>query len=387
MAKVAVFISWSGEYAKDVAIALKGFLENAIQACDPFVSDQDIEAGERWAEEIRRTLNDSKAGIICLTRDKLDSRWINYEAGAMATTKRVIPYCIDLDPSQLGLPLSQNYAVRADLAGTTRLVRSLNELLDDGKRTERQLNDSMDAWWGGLDAEFTKAKVAEEARRGRPVTEPKPTNEDRLRNIEELLRTLGAQASAERGEVKEVVRYLAKRRRLPDRRAGYTQQSTIDGHEIFLRTGEYIDGTLGEIFIDMHKEGAAFRSIVNAFATAVSFGLQHGVPLEDLVEEFLLRRFEPNGIVKDHPSIEMTTSIIDYVFRDLAIAYLGRYDLAHVSPEEPKEDKVVIETLEEGEDESAASFVGTQPAVEPVMPPEAKTMRRRKRARESQDGK
>ena len=92
MAKVQVFISWSGDYAKEVAIALKSFLESTIQASDPFVSDQDIEAGERWAEEIRRTLNDSKAGIVCLTRDRLDSRWINYESGAMATTKRVIPY-------------------------------------------------------------------------------------------------------------------------------------------------------------------------------------------------------------------------------------------------------------------------------------------------------
>jgi ribonucleoside-diphosphate reductase alpha chain len=137
---------------------------------------------------------------------------------------------------------------------------------------------------------------------------------------------------------KIVYRYIAQRRRLPDRRAGYTQKARIGNHKIYLRTGEYEDGTLGEIFLDMHKEGAAFRSMTNCFAIAVSLGLQHGVPLEEYVDAFLFTRFEPNGIVQGNPHIKMTTSIIDYIFRELAITYLDRHDLAHVSPEDLRGD-------------------------------------------------
>jgi ribonucleoside-diphosphate reductase alpha chain len=137
---------------------------------------------------------------------------------------------------------------------------------------------------------------------------------------------------------KIVHRYIARRRRLPDRRAGYTQKARIGNHKIYLRTGEYEDGTLGEIFIDMHKEGAAFRSMTNCFAIAVSLGLQHGVPLDEFVDAFVFTRFEPNGIVTGNPHIKMTTSIIDYIFRELAITYLDRSELAHVAPEDLRGD-------------------------------------------------
>ncbi len=140
-----------------------------------------------------------------------------------------------------------------------------------------------------------------------------------------------------------IVRYLAKRRRLPDRRKGYTQKAVVGGHKVFLRTGEYEDGTLGEIFIDMHKEGAAFRSLMNSFAIAVSIGLQHGVPLEKFAEQFLFSRFEPNGIVRGNDKIKMATSIIDYMFRELAITYMGRNDLAHVDPEALRHDALHTE--------------------------------------------
>ena len=129
-------------------------------------------------------------------------------------------------------------------------------------------------------------------------------------------------------------RYLAKRRRLPQRRKGYTQKASIGGHKLYLRTGEYEDGSLGEMFVDMHKEGAAFRSLMNCFAIAISLGLQHGVPLEEFVDAFIFTRFEPNGMVQGNDQIRMSTSIIDYIFRELAVSYLGRHDLAHVSQED-----------------------------------------------------
>jgi ribonucleoside-diphosphate reductase alpha chain len=130
--------------------------------------------------------------------------------------------------------------------------------------------------------------------------------------------------------------------RRPQRRApfapqppgGYTQKAKIGGHSIFIRTGEYDDGRLGEIFLDMHKEGAAFRSLLNSFAIAVSLGLQYGVPLEEYVDAFTFSRFEPNGMVQGHDYVKMATSVIDYVFRDLAISYLKRTDLAQVKPED-----------------------------------------------------
>jgi len=131
-------------------------------------------------------------------------------------------------------------------------------------------------------------------------------------------------------------RYIAKRRRLPDRRTGYTQKAKINGQSVYIRTGEYDNGQIGEIFIDMHREGAAFRSLLNCFAISISLGLQHGVPLEEFVDAFVFTRFEPSGIVTGNDKIKMSTSVIDYIFRELAVNYLGRTDLSHVDPNENK---------------------------------------------------
>jgi ribonucleoside-diphosphate reductase alpha chain len=127
---------------------------------------------------------------------------------------------------------------------------------------------------------------------------------------------------------------LREREKMPDRRKGYTQKAVVGGHKVYLRTGEYDDGRLGEIFIDMHKEGAALRSFINNFAIAVSLGLQYGVPLEEYVDAFTFTRFEPAGPVQGNDSIKYATSILDYVFRELAVSYMSRYDLAHVDPSE-----------------------------------------------------
>ena len=134
--------------------------------------------------------------------------------------------------------------------------------------------------------------------------------------------------------------YQSRRRKLPSRRAGYTQKAIVGGHKVYLRTGEYKDGSIGEIFIDMHKEGAAFRSLMNCFAISISLGLQHGVPIDEFVDAFVFTRFEPGGIVSGNPHIKMSTSIIDYIFRELAITYLGRHDLSQVTPEDLRSDTI-----------------------------------------------
>src|SRR6202012_1894609 len=155
------------------------------------------------------------------------------------------------------------------------------------------------------------------------------------RDGSKLSQPLNAQlieSDAEEDEVVERVERMREREKLPDRRKGYTQKAVVGGHKVYLRTGEYEDGRLGEIFIDMHKEGATFRSLMNNFAIAISVGLQYGVPLEEFVEAFTFTRFEPAGLVIGNDSIKNATSVLDYIFRELGVSYLGRSDLAHVVP-------------------------------------------------------
>jgi ribonucleoside-diphosphate reductase alpha chain len=157
-----------------------------------------------------------------------------------------------------------------------------------------------------------------------------------------------AEKIVEKVIIKEVNRQA--RERLPERRKGYTQKANVGGHKVYLRTGEYEDGKIGEIFIDMHKEGAGFRAMMNNFAIAVSVGLQYGVPLEEFVDAFTFTRFDPAGMVQGNDSIKSATSILDYIFRELAISYLDRTDLAHVQPEGESFD-----TLGKGEDEGVSA--------------------------------
>ncbi|MEM7743907.1 MAG: vitamin B12-dependent ribonucleotide reductase [Pseudomonadota bacterium] len=150
-----------------------------------------------------------------------------------------------------------------------------------------------------------------------------------------------AEKIVEKVIVKEIERDTrGSRKTLPHRRRGYTQKAVVGGHKVYLHTGEFEDGALGEIFIDMHKEGAAFRAMMNNFAIAVSMGLQYGVPLEKFVEAFTFTRFEPAGIVTGNDNIKNATSVLDYIFRELAVSYLDRSDLAHVEPEGTRFDTI-----------------------------------------------
>jgi ribonucleoside-diphosphate reductase alpha chain len=211
-----------------------------------------------------------------------------------------------------------------------QLMLKANALYRDGSKLSQPLNTVADA--PDLEGELTA------------VIEDKPAP---IRIAEKL-----------------VYRYIAHRRRLPDRRAGYTQKARIGNHKMYLRTGEYEDGALGEIFLDMHKEGAAFRSMTNCFAIAVSLGLQHGVPLEEYVDAFVFTRFEPNGAVQGNPHIKMTTSIIDYIFRELAITYLGRHDLAQVAPEDLRGDAL----HQEREPDFESEEIVEERVIEPTAP-------------------
>jgi ribonucleoside-diphosphate reductase alpha chain len=193
---------------------------------------------------------------------------------------------------------------------------------------------------GSASIDEVGALAASAARRGLSAIKIRREGEalyDLLNTIEFASGDYGATARiAEERVVERVVEKLvetpASRRKLPDRRKGYIQKSTVGGHKVYLHTGEFDDGALGEIFIDMHKEGAAFRSLMNNFAISISIGLQYGVPLEEYVDAYLFTRFEPAGDVEGNDSIKHASSILDYLFRELAVSYLGRDDLAQSDP-------------------------------------------------------
>jgi ribonucleoside-diphosphate reductase alpha chain len=177
-------------------------------------------------------------------------------------------------------------------------------------------------------------------------------NEDAVADLLEQSPAQRAPLIAERIVERVIERVVehrrADRRRLPQRRKSYIQKAIVGGHKVYLHTGEYEDGSLGEIFVDMHKEGAAFRSLMNNFAIAISIGLQYGVPLEEFVEAFTFTRFEPAGMVEGNDAIKMASSILDYIFRELAVSYLGRNDLAHVQPADLTPDTVGKGVSKEG---------------------------------------
>jgi ribonucleoside-diphosphate reductase alpha chain len=184
--------------------------------------------------------------------------------------------------------------------------------------------------------------------------------------IDELLEEVNRRVQASPDtQLKRQLSRIVERKQLPAKRRGYTFKGKVGGQPLFLRTGEYSDTTLGEIFIDMAKEGATMRSLLNSFAIAISVGLQYGVPLEEYVDKFTFTRFEPSGIV-DHPNIKNATSVLDYIFRLLAYEYLGRTDLVHVLPPEPHKHKGEPDTTHATQQQQQLSQVRvTAPTAKP----------------------
>ncbi len=188
---------------------------------------------------------------------------------------------------------------------------------------------------------------------------PADTDDDDVDLAEEIADAPATEKSKIVAEriVERIIERTPGRRRLPDRRKGYIQKAIVGGHKVYLHTGEFDDGEIGEVFIDMHKEGAAFRSLMNNFAIAVSLGLQYGVPLDEFVDAYVFTRFDPSGPVQGNDQIKHATSILDYIFRELAISYLGRSDLAHVNPDESSVDAIGRGVSEEKTQAEAAKLI------------------------------
>lgn len=300
--------------APDLNILLHlGFTEKEIQMCNDYV------CGTMTIEGAPHIKEEHLAVFDCANKcGRYGKRLISYE-GHIRMMAAVQPYISGAISKTINMP---NNATLSDVSNAYHLSWQLmvkaNALYRDGSKLSQPLNSQAFEDLGLLDSDY-----------------------DEVAQTEKVVQV------AEKIVEKILIREVSKRKALPNRRSGYTQKAHVGGHKVYLRTGQYSDGTLGEIFIDMHKEGAAYRSLMNCFSIAISLGLQYGVPLEEFVEAFTFTRFEPNGVVVGHDNIKMSTSVIDYVFRDLACRYLGRFDLVHVKPDDLKSDAITGETQEE----------------------------------------
>jgi len=242
-----------------------------------------------------------------------------------------------------------NEAEVAEIADSYKLSWELGlkacALYRDGSKLSQPLSNKADK------KKKTEESVSQEVNESVAETVVSETRNLEDYSVEELLVEMQKRMVASKDtKLKRALSSIVERKALPSKRRGFTQKAKINGQAIFLRTGEYTDGTLGEIFVDLAKEGSTVRSLMNCFAIAISVGLQYGVPLEEFVEKFVFTRFEPSGMV-DHPNIKTTTSLVDFVFRALAYEYLGRTDLVHVL------DKPTVENL--GDDDGGElSYIG-----------------------------
>lgn len=336
-------------------------------------SPEEIEAAETYAcgfmgLEGAPFLKDEDLSVFdtATPSGKKGTRSIDWKAH-IAMMAAVQPFVSGAISKTINMP---NHASTEDVKGAYMLAwRSMLKsiaLYRDGSK----LSQPLSALAPGVD-KIADSIVALQSSEGGPEEEEEP-----MAPVQQVSRS-EAELSPELPGIPLSPRGI--RRSLPNRRKGYTQKAKIAGHSVFLRTGEYEDGTLGEIFLDMHKEGAAFRSILNSFAIAVSLGLQYGVPLDEYIDAFTFTRFEPNGVVQGHDYIKMATSVLDYIFRDLAISYLDRHDLGQIKPEdlmatavENKDSSGRQKTaFENGRSSHPAKPVQSSPSVIETMAPQS----------------
>jgi ribonucleoside-diphosphate reductase alpha chain len=294
-----------------------GFTDEQIEAANIYICGTMTVEGAPYLKDEHLSVFDcaNKCG-------QLGERYIHAH-GHIRMMAAAQPFLSGAISKTINLP---NEAVIEEIADSYRLSWELGlkacALYRDGSKMSQPLSNKSDK------KKKTEEETTEEIQ---PATESLSAMVDMSKlTIEDLLEEMNrrVQSSADTS-LKRQLAMIVERRPLPPKRRGFTQKAKINGQALFLRTGEYNDGTLGEIFIDMAKEGATMRSMLNCFAIAISIGLQYGVPLEEYVEKFVFTRFEPAGMV-EHPNIKTTTSIIDFMFRSLAYEYLGRNDLVHV---------------------------------------------------------
>ena len=314
--------------AFDVKVVGEGFIRDVLGApTDPFQND---------GPDVLALAGFSASEIMAAQADILGCETLAEAAWLTASQKSVFRRAEALPPTAVDDMLA---ALSPELGAPPVVVRHL----------------AWDATLEDVAAALSGARVAIYVRRDASVSAPGlviPTVAERP--------TRAATPDAEPRIVERVVERDRVRRKLPDRRKGYIQKASVGGHKVYLHTGEYDDGELGEIFIDMHKEGAAFRSLMNNFAISISIGLQYGVPLDEFVDAFVFTRFDPAGPVTGNDTVKSATSILDYIFRELGISYLGRTDLGNADPGELNADGLgrgKADAIEEEEPQPASRFI------------------------------
>lgn len=274
-------------------LSLIGFSDEAIEAANEYICGTMTLEGAPHLKEEHLPVFDcaNKCGskgeryISAMGHIKMMAAAQSFISGAISKTVN-LPYEASVEDMKHVYTESWRHMIKA------------NALYRDGSKLSQPLNTTTQSWVKDLEFE------------DRPHEQAKIIAKEAVKN------------------------YMGQRRQLPQRRRGYTQKVRIGGHSVYLRTGEYEDGSLGEIFLDLNKEGTLLRSVMNSFAISVSLGLQYGVPLSEFIDVFTFSKFEPNGFVQGHDYIKRSTSIVDFLFRDLGINYADRYDLAHVTPEQ-----------------------------------------------------
>jgi ribonucleoside-diphosphate reductase alpha chain len=316
-----------------------GFTEEEIEKANEYICGAMTVEGAPF-------LNDAHLAIFdCANKCGKNGQRFIHHSGHIRMMAAAQPFISGAISKTINLP---NEATVAEIAEAYKLSWQLGlkacALYRDGSKLSQPLSNKSDK----------KLKVANkgEEEMSEAAAQVSSLVDMGKLTVEELLDEVNkrVQNSADTS-LKRQLAMIVERRTLPAKRRGFTQKAKINGQALFLRTGEYSDGTLGEIFIDMAKEGATMRSMLNCFAIAISIGLQYGVPLEEFVEKFVFTRFEPSGMV-DHPNIKTTTSIIDFMFRSLAYEYLGRNDLVHVL------DKPEVQNLGKEEWDIATPTIG-----------------------------
>jgi ribonucleoside-diphosphate reductase alpha chain len=295
-----------------------GFTDEQIDAANEYICGSMTVEGAPYLKEEHYPVFD------CANKCGQKGERFIHHSGHIRMMAACQPFLSGAISKTINLP---NEGTLEDIAEAYRMSWELGlkacALYRDGSKLSQPLSNKSD--------KKKKEDTVEAAQDEAAIAENAPMIVDMSKlTIEELLDEVNKRVQSSKDTaLKRQLAMIVERRSMPAKRRGFTQKAKINGQALFLRTGEYGDSTLGEIFIDMAKEGATMRSMLNCFAIAISIGLQYGVPLEEFVEKFVFTRFEPSGMV-DHPNIKTTTSIIDFIFRSLAYEYLGRTDLVHV---------------------------------------------------------
>ncbi len=323
--KEEVFADWSFNLLESL-----GFTEDQIDAANDYVCGTMTVEGAPALKEEHLSIFD------CANKNgKKGERYIHAH-GHIRMMAACQPFLSGAISKTINLP---NEATVEEIADSYLMSWTLglkaNAIYRDGSKLSQPLSTKSDK---KKKADATTEEEVAVAEAGSQLVDLSKLNVDEL--LEEVQKRMSASTDT---KFKRQLSRIVERKSLPAKRRGFTQKARIGGQVLFLRTGEYNDSTLGEIFIDLAKEGSTLRSLMNCFAISISVGLQYGVPLEEFVEKFVFTKFEPSGMV-DHPNIKTTTSIVDFIFRSLAYEYLGRTDLVHVL------DKPTVENLgEEGD--------------------------------------